>query len=599
VTPPLVVKSIAGLLWWVDVNPGLPDKKIAFFTGELGTGIAPTPGGTGIASITEAGLITLTDGRKTQLNLPSGKGIKSISASGLVTFSDNSTQQLNLGSGKQGIGIAQISQPTAGTVRFALTDGTSKDVALPASTVPGPVGPAPTVRTFAAGVAAAPGDLTNYAGALYPVTVAHTYGQVFDASKHAPAVASPGAPSTVPGPQGNPPSIVPFAKGTAVLVGNLTNYAGALYPVTVAHTFGDAFDASKHGAPVASPGPASTVAGPIGPKGHFVGANPAAAGPVLIIQGGTYVTADPGMLAALAGQLFLKGSDGLYVEGLVPLTWPSGTAPGHRLVLQTSGGGNGNVLWLALKDDIPNTLGTPDNAYVLLGTAGVTPNTVIFRPDAPLFDNTIIRTGDRFTATAYASVAALEAVYTKLGSFATYLYDDAGQPVSGRTVEISAGQSARGVFGYLRTSYPTGAAAFDTGSVTVLGRKGGGTGQLVAILQASGSGSTYTAIEVRLNSADGSLSVYSVVKGVSTQLGTNLAKGVANDAEWWIRVYAEKGIVRARAWPASAAEPSAWDFDLTQSTLVGAGLGGFRTDFDFGRFGFFGVSRGDALAPVA
>ena len=43
------------------------------------------------------------------------------------------------------------------------------------------------------------------------------------------------------------PVIVPFLTGTTVIVGNLTQYNGTLYPVTTAHTFGAAFDPTKHG----------------------------------------------------------------------------------------------------------------------------------------------------------------------------------------------------------------------------------------------------------------------------------------------------------------------------------------------------------------
>lgn len=206
-----------------------------------------------ISQISETGLVSFSDGTQQQLKLPSGKGISGISAAGLITFSDGTQQQLNLSGGGGGVNIAGIGQPTPGVMRVTLTNGDATDVPLPASTVPGPP---PTVRTFQAGVAAAIGNLTNYAGALYPVTVAHTYGSAFDPSKHGPAVAAPGPASTVPGPKGDPPTIVPFVQGTSVAVGNLTNYGNALYPVTVAHTYGPAFDASKHGAPVAVPGQA-------------------------------------------------------------------------------------------------------------------------------------------------------------------------------------------------------------------------------------------------------------------------------------------------------------------------------------------------------
>lgn len=49
-------------------------------------------------------------------------------------------------------------------------------------------------------------------------------------------------------------SIIPFQAGNSVVVGNLTNYGGALYPVTTAHTFSSTFDPTKHGTPVATPG---------------------------------------------------------------------------------------------------------------------------------------------------------------------------------------------------------------------------------------------------------------------------------------------------------------------------------------------------------
>jgi len=515
----------------------------------------------GVAGISPSGLVSFTDGTTQQLNLPSGKGIKGISASGLVTFSDNTTQQLNLGGGTAGVGISDVSQPAAGVVRFALTDGSTKDVPLPVSTVPGP--------------------------------------------------------------KGDPLRIVPFALGTAVVVGNLTNYSGALYPVTVAHTFGSTFDASKHGQGVALPGPASTVPGPTGPsnyalavasgfsgsvtdylaslkvKGNFVSTNPTASGPVLIAQGSGYVAANPNMLALLTAQLYLKGTDGnLYTDGLVPFTWPAGTAAGDRLVLQASSGGT-NLLWLAQGAQIPATLNTVDNAYVELGTAGATPHTVVFRPRAPLFDGSIVRTADRFQAAVYPSVAAFEQVYTKLGVFATALYDSASAPVSGRILEINDTTATGGVYGYLRTSYPSGAALFTVGSVTVSNAKGGATGDLIAVLRATGSGSTYTALELRLNTSSGALGLYSVVNGASTPIGSSVAKGAANDAFWWLRLYVQDGTIQGRAWLSTTAEPSTWDFNTTQNAVLAAGYAGFRTSAGYDRVSFFGVSRGDALAPVA
>lgn len=339
-------------------------------------------------------------------------------------------------------------------------------------------------------------------------------------------------------------------------------------------------------------------AGTVGKPGNYVGANPAATGPVLIIQGGAYVTAAPSMLAALTAQLYLKGTDGLYADGLVPFVWPAGVSAGWRLFLQVQTGGS-NLLWLAPGAEIPATLGTATAALVELGTTGQVQDTVIWKKDRVYFDNTAVLTSDRFLAATYANVAAFETVYTKFGTFATFLYDDAGTPVSGRLLEINPGQTV-GLYGYLRNSYPTGSATFAKGSCVVMSKKGGGTGELVAILQASGSGATYTAIEARLDTGNKTLRLYSVVNGAANPIGAAVAKGTAgNDVQWYVRLYVESGIVRARAWAQNVAEPSTWDLDTTQTTITTAGLAGFRTNFDYMRAGFFGVSRGDANAPIS
>jgi len=388
-----------------------------------------------------------------------------------------------------------------------------------------------------------------------------------------------------------------WAAATVYAVSDTFTQGGSTYRVTVTHTSPAvfAFDSSKMEVLAAS--------GALGKPGNYVSANPAVTGPVLIVQGGAYVTANPNMLASLTSQLYVKGSDGLYVEGPVPLPWPAGltpaTASNYKLVLQALASGT-NLLWLKNGDPVPAALGTTDAAYVELGTPGAVQDTVVYRKGLVYYDNTVVKTSDGFTAANYPNITALETVYTKLGTFTPFLGDDAGSP-SGRTLEINGGGSY-GKYGYLRTSYPTGSATFSKGSVAVVGKKGGGNSLLVAIMLASGSGATYTAVEARLNTATGTLALYTVVNGTEAQVGTNVSKGtVGSDIEWWIRLAVDPSTsaVQARAWIASGAEPSTWDLDTTQTAVNAAGLAGFRTDITYGRFGFFGVSRGDANAPTS
>jgi len=383
-----------------------------------------------------------------------------------------------------------------------------------------------------------------------------------------------------------------WAAATVYAVNDTFTQGGSTYRVTANHTSPASFtfDTTKM--------ELLAAAGSVGKPGNYIGANPAATGPVLIIQGGGYVAAAPSMLASLTAQLYLKGTDGLYADGLVPYVWPAGVSAGYRMILQAQTSGT-NILWLAPGAQIPSTLGTGDAAFVELGTAGAVQDTVVWKKGAVYFDNSAIKTSDRFLAATYANVAAFDAVYTKVGTFSTYLYDQAGTPVSGRELQLDpGGTSSR--YRYLRSSYPTGSATFPDGSIVVFGQKGGNTDVLVAMLRASGTTpATLGGVEARLNTNNGTLSLWTLVNGAETQVGVSVAKGATNDTYYGMRLAVSGTSVKVRSWLASGAEPTTWDIDTTQSTVNASGLAGFGDNISYGKFSFMGVSRGDALAPVS
>ena len=386
------------------------------------------------------------------------------------------------------------------------------------------------------------------------------------------AVAGPGPASTVPGP---PPTIVPFLTGTAVVVGNLTQYNGALYPVTVAHTYGAAFDAAKHGQGFGAAGLLQGVTG--GTNDHAV---------YLLDDGVTAKDLHVSFIDEIGFKRRLwKDKAGLYWQPGSNITEPAGTGltPGRvrALAPQTDviGAGFANYRDIDPKLVTPTDLvQSPNQAYLELGK--------IYSPTQWQFLDTmaqlvgVVAPASRFDGLLVANYprnTGAPIARFRTDRFGTY---DNASPTYVVAVTASAQNPGGGKVlfqgnGTYKRRFGTDELVGTVPDVQlryVLDRTGANAEYGLAT-RLTGAAGTETCV---LFTADESTAVNNVkigvlVAGAYTQLGTGLSVALTGNAAYQWRVETFGTWCGLKLWLFTDPEPAAWSLVAYQNTVNATG----------------------------
>lgn len=126
-----------------------------------------------------------------------------------------------------------------------------------------------------------------------------------------------------------------------------------------------------------------------------------------------------------------------------------------------------------------------------------------------------------------------------------------------------------------------------------------GSNRARVYLRGAGSSGTETAYLLEQNNFENDhFNVWKIVNGSFTKLATSTKHEVFSSRRMWFRLRVEGTAIKGRFWMNGDDEPTAWDFDLTDSSITAAGWAGLGSREENCYWDYFAVGNNGASAPA-